>query len=276
MGRTAGSNLITRTLSGVVLLVVVLASVLLSQYSFAALMMVICVGSLSEFNKIAEQSGARPLKGYSLTVGLAVVLLNFLVAKGSLPVVWLSCLIIPVVVPFIVELYRKSSNPLHNISATISGLVYVAMPMSLMMWIGLDLQTAEYMPWVVLSYIFIVWANDVGAFLVGVSIGKHKLFERISPKKSWEGFFGGLASAVIVGGIAASMMERSVIVWALLGAVVSVSGVFGDLVESMFKRSVNIKDSGAIMPGHGGFLDRFDALLISAPFVFVYFMIFSN
>lgn len=280
MSKAINSNFITRTISGVVLLVVVVASVLLSQYSFAALMLVICIGAAGEFYKIAAMSGAAPLKGYGIIAGALVVVLNFLVAKGSLPLSALAIIVPLVVIPFIVELYRKSENPIRDLSVTIAGLMYVALPMSLMMWIGMGVGVegaqGEYTPWVVLSYIFIVWANDVGAYLVGMTIGKRRLFERISPKKSWEGFFGGLATAVIVGAVAASLMELNVMKWALLGGVISVSGVFGDLVESMFKRSVNIKDSGAIMPGHGGFLDRFDALLLSIPFVFVYFIIFTN
>lgn len=280
MSKAINSNFITRTISGVVLLVVVVVSVLLSQYSFAALMLVISIGAGGEFYKIAAMSGAAPLKTYGIIAGVLIVVLNFLTAKGSLPLSALAIIILLGVIPFIVELYRKSENPIRDLSVTIVGMMYVAMPMSLMMWVGMGVGVqgaqGEYMPWVVLSYIFIVWANDIGAYLVGMTIGKRRLFERISPKKSWEGFFGGLVTAVIVGAVAANLMELNVIKWALLGGVISVSGVFGDLVESMFKRSVNIKDSGAIMPGHGGFLDRFDALLLSIPFVFVYFIIFTN
>ena len=113
----------------------------------------------------------------------------------------------------------------------------------------------------------------MGAYLFGVAFGRRKLFERISPNKSWEGFFGGVACAVGVGMLVALRQDASVPAWAGAGGIVAVTGVFGDLVESMFKRSVGIKDSGNILPGHGGFLDRFDALILALPFVYTYFSI---
>ena len=124
----------------------------------------------------------------------------------------------------------------------------------------------------VLFYVFIIWANDVFAYLVGMSIGKHRLCERLSPKKSWEGFFGGIIGAVAMGLVAAYVQDGNYWVWAGLALVAAVTGVLGDLVESMFKRAAGVKDSGTLIPGHGGVLDRFDAMLLSAPFVFVYML----
>jgi len=105
-----------------------------------------------------------------------------------------------------------------------------------------------------------------------MSVGRHRLCERLSPKKSWEGFFGGIAGAVVMGIVAARMLDGNMWVWAGLALVAAVSGVLGDLVESMFKRAAGVKDSGRLIPGHGGVLDRFDAMLLSAPFVFVYML----
>ena len=127
-------------------------------------------------------------------------------------------------------------------------------------------------PETVLCYIFIIWANDVFAYLVGMTFGRHRLCERLSPKKSWEGFFGGIAGAVVLGLVAARVMDGSCWVWAGLALVAAATGVLGDLVESMFKRAAGVKDSGNLIPGHGGVLDRFDAMLLSAPFVFVYML----
>ena len=127
-------------------------------------------------------------------------------------------------------------------------------------------------PWVMIFYIFIIWANDVFAYLVGMSVGRHRMFERLSPKKSWEGFFGGLAGAVAMGYAAARVLDADVWAWLGLALVAAATGVLGDLVESMFKRAAGVKDSGNLIPGHGGVLDRFDALLLSAPFVFVYML----
>ena len=105
-----------------------------------------------------------------------------------------------------------------------------------------------------------------------MSVGRHRMFERLSPKKSWEGFFGGLAGAVAMGYVAARVLDADVWAWLGLALVAAATGVLGDLVESMFKRAAGVKDSGNLIPGHGGVLDRFDALLLSAPFVFVYML----
>ena len=172
---------------------------------------------------------------------------------------------------FICELYRKGVNPLANIAATLLGVFYVALPLSLMLYMPL-IGSEAWNPWVLIAYIVIVWSNDVFAYLFGMTFGRHRLFERLSPKKSWEGFFGGLVGAVVAGVVAAHLMEQSMVVWAALALLISVTAVLGDLAESMFKRAADVKDSGALIPGHGGVLDRFDALLLSAPFVFVYML----
>ena len=172
---------------------------------------------------------------------------------------------------FICELYRRGENPASGIGTTIMGICYVALPLSLMCYIPI-VGSDTWNPWIMVAYIFIIWANDVFAYLVGMSVGRHRLCERLSPKKSWEGFFGGIAGAVVMGIVAARMLDGNMWVWAGLALVAAVSGVLGDLVESMFKRAAGVKDSGRLIPGHGGVLDRFDAMLLSAPFVFVYML----
>ena len=134
----------------------------------------------------------------------------------------------------------------------------------------------KWQPWYFLFYLFIVWANDVFAYLVGVTMGKHRLCERISPKKSWEGFFGGILGAIGVGALGAYFLDGRYEIWISLAAIIAITGVLGDLVESMFKREAGVKDSGNIMPGHGGVLDRFDALLVSAPFAFIFVLFFIS
>jgi phosphatidate cytidylyltransferase len=148
----------------------------------------------------------------------------------------------------------------------------VALPLALILFIP-QLLVGKWSEWAMMSYIVVIWANDVFAYLVGVVIGKHRLCERISPKKSWEGFFGGVVGAIGVAVLFGYLFEGNLWVWGGLGVVTALTGVAGDLAESMLKREADVKDSGAMMPGHGGFLDRFDAMLISAPFVFVYLCI---
>ena len=117
----------------------------------------------------------------------------------------------------------------------------------------------------------LIWVNDTGAYLVGVNFGKHRLFERISPKKSWEGSIGGgLATLLVAFGCAYFSQELSLILWLAVGLIVAVVGGLGDLVESLFKRSIKVKDSGSMLPGHGGILDRFDAIFIVSPVVYVF------
>lgn len=270
-------NLYVRTLSGIVLLGAVLGAVLWSPYSMLALALLLAAGSMTEFFRIARLSGARPMGGYALAVGCALVALVFAVAAGLATPKLLSMLLPPVFLPFVLELYRKGTSPAADIAWTLCGIVYAALPFALLAALAVRpaADGIAYSPLTVLGVIFIVWANDVGAYLSGSTWGRHKLFERISPKKSWEGFFGGVLCAVGVALLMALWQDAPFGLWAGAGAVIAVGGVLGDLVESMFKRSVGLKDSGTSIPGHGGFLDRFDALILAMPFVYAYFAIFT-
>ena len=278
-------NFIIRTLSGAVMLIVLLGSILFSQWSFAALMAVIAIGGMWEFYRFAEKAGFSPMKVLGIFTGLMIFCINLALmlffnkesdTTGTMLIIAsLSALVMLVPLMCICELYRKSATPIANIASSLMGALYVAMPMSLLLVIPMLLGGGEWNPWIVLFYVFIIWANDVFAYLFGITLGRHRLFERISPKKSWEGFFGGLAGAVAMGYVAALVIEANPIAWMGLALVAAISGVFGDLVESLMKRSVDVKDSGNIIPGHGGWLDRFDALILSAPFVFIYACVYA-
>ena len=278
-------NFIIRALSGIVMFVVLLGAILTSQWSFVALMGVIAIGGMWEFYRMAEQAGYSPMKLLGTFMGIVVFCINLAVmlffsrqsdSTGStLIIAALGVLVLLVPLMCICELYRKSATPIANIASSIMGALYVVLPMSLLLVIPMLLGNGEWNPWIVLFYIFIIWANDVFAYLFGITLGRHRLFERISPKKSWEGFFGGLAGAVAMGYVAAVILDANTVAWMGLALVAALSGVFGDLVESLMKRSVNVKDSGNIIPGHGGWLDRFDALILSAPFVFVYACVYA-
>lgn len=276
-------NLITRTLSGAVLLCAVLLAVLWNKYSFGVLLLLIVVGGIREFYRLARACGIRPQSLTGVVGGVVLFALNFLlflrwgdgfdVNHTAALAACLLYIILLVPLIFIGELFARSNTPMANIAATLTGILYVAFPISTLLFIPLMLNGGEWRPLVFLMYLFITWANDVFAYLVGMSIGRHRMCERISPKKSWEGFFGGVAGALAVGALGAYFTDGSYGLWLGAAAIASVSGVLGDLVESMFKRSAEVKDSGNILPGHGGVLDRFDALLISSPVVFVYLAI---
>ena len=276
-------NLMVRTLSGLVLVAVFVGAVLGSQWSFGALLLLILVGGQTEFYKLARETGLSPQRWMGLAVGVLLFALNFIVfrqfsrsvtdeAGGAVLYLLLYIgLLLPTL--FVCELFRRSATPLANLGATLLGVLYVAVPLSLLLYVPVLAGDGVWSPETVLCYIFIIWANDVFAYLVGMTFGRHRLCERLSPKKSWEGFFGGLAGAVATGLAAAYALDANYWVWGGLALVASLSGVAGDLVESMFKREAGVKDSGQVIPGHGGVLDRFDALLLSAPYVFLYLLL---
>ena len=278
-------NFIVRTLSGAVMLAIVLGAILASEWSFMALMTIIALGGIWEFYNFAQKAGYQPMKLLGLFGGVLTMLIGislfFMFATKDITndslfaiIFGMAIVTLLLLVPlmFICELYRKSTTPIANIGSTIMGMLYVAMPLSLLILIPALLGTSSggWNPWIVLFYIFIIWANDVFAYLFGITLGRHRLFERISPKKSWEGFFGGLIGAMAMGYVASLVLDTEPVVWIGMALVAAIAGVFGDLVESLFKRSVDVKDSGNFIPGHGGWFDRFDALIFSAPFAFIY------
>lgn len=287
MGKNGKNSFLVRLLSGTVLFVVVVGAILISRYSLLALIYAIGIGTMLEFYKLAHSQGTHPNKALGLTTGLLLITSSFLFTQNDDNLVQneTGVLILPLVmlllfVIFIAELFRKKERPLANIAVTICGVVYIALPLSLLCFISVGgniplFSAPRYESWTVLAFIFIIWANDIGAYLTGMAIGKHKMFPRVSPKKTWEGFIGGVIAAVGIGALCGWLIRPGIPFWMGLGLVASVFGVLGDLVESLIKRSIGIKDSGAIMPGHGGWLDRFDSLLIATPFVFIYFVIFA-
>ncbi len=189
-------------------------------------------------------------------------------------------LIIPLLFAvFIIELFRNQPQPIANIAFTILGIEYVAVPFTLLHGLSYFKNmnfSSDYGFEVLMGYFFILWANDTGAYFVGRSLGKHKLFERISPKKTWEGSFGGALSGLLVA-YANFLLFPALSLWVWIGIalIVVIFGSIGDLVESLFKRSLQIKDSGNILPGHRGVLDRFDGIFISAPMVYAFLILLS-
>ena len=273
-------NLIVRTISGVVLLGIVLGAAYGGKFAYGAFLLLIVLVGMWEFYRMVAATGAVPHRTLGLAAGIVLFVTAFFLfdgfiseARGANTADMLigGVLYFSVLIPlcFVVELFYDSETPIRNVATTIMGVLYVAYPMALMLFIPI-LITGVWQPEAFLFYLFIVWGNDVFAYLTGIAFGKHKMAPRISPKKSWEGFVGGIAGAMAMGALGSFVVGGSLGMWLGLSAVVAITSVFGDLVESMFKREAGIKDSGKIMPGHGGVLDRFDALLISSPFAFVY------
>ena len=266
---------IIRALSGALFVALFLSSALFWESGFIGFLVVVCFGSLKEFYRLAGKAGTEPNSKSGALLGSLMLLacLILITCAGWSDSYAVIVVLLSVAYVFIAELYRKRESPIANVAVTLAGWLYIALPLCLIVLMAH--RSGEYQPWIVLWFAFMVWTNDVMAYIVGVMIGRHRLMERISPKKSWEGFFGGLAATAGIGFLAASIHGYDSWVMVIMGVAVSISGVFGDLVESMFKRSVGVKDSGAIMPGHGGFLDRFDAMLMAAPFAYITIIIFN-
>ena len=270
------SNIAQRTITGVVLLGLIIGSIVFSEYSF-----LLCIGALllftiTEFYTITKSDETVPQNIFGAAIGIAVFASSYLFAK-KLVDARVFALIIPLfLISFIIELYKKQGKPFQNLAFTLLGIFYIALPYSLFNFIVFNHFNTEYSFGLLLCLFVFNWTNDTGAYLFGISFGKHRLFERISPKKSWEGAVGGAISVVGIAFLFAHLIPSiSTVNWIILGLLVCVFGVFGDLVESLLKRSLNIKDSGTLLPGHGGFLDRFDAVIFSTPAFFAYLYLIS-
>ena len=277
-------DILIRAASGAVMLAVMLTAMLWSVWSFAALLVVITAGVTWEHLRLSEHCGAQPQKAMAMSLALLVVtpfvlvLLNnedyLLTDSVGVAFVMTFVIMIATLVVLFVELFRQRETPIQNIGATILPALQVALPMAMLAL--LPVMGEGYNAWRVVAFFSIIWANDVFAFLVGITLGRHRLCERISPKKSWEGFIGGIVAAMGVALLAAHLLGENMYVWAGLGLVSSLAAVAGDLIESMFKRAAGVKDSGAIMPGHGGWFDRFDAVLTAAPVAVIYLLILTE
>lgn len=172
------------------------------------------------------------------------------------------------------ELYYKAEKPINNWAFTLFAQIYCAGFFSLLNFIAAIPDTPgeiAYTPLFVLAIFVFVWVNDTGAYVVGSQIGKRRLFERISPKKSWEGFYGGLFFALVASQVFSCFVpDVSWYNWLGLAATIVVFGTWGDLTESLLKRTLGVKDSGHVLPGHGGMLDRFDSVLMATPAAYIY------
>ena len=278
------SNFWTRTITGFSLVFILLLALFFGGWVFAGVFLVITILGLWEFYGLITSATCHPQKYYGILAGVlfyTCTMLICLVPQATSPghrwAVFIPfLLLVPLFfITFIIEIYRNKPNPLVNIATTAFGFLYISLPFSLLIFLNRsEMLHFMGMPVILVSYFGFTWIDDTVAYLFGKQFGKHKLFERISPKKTWEGSIAGaivtLAAAV---GMHYLVPEMPLADFVVLACMVLFFGTHGDLVESLLKRSLNIKDSGNILPGHGGILDRFDTMLISAPFVFLYFFI---
>lgn len=268
-------NLITRTLSGAIYVVLILVSIFWGPMAFSFLLFVFLLLSLREFQILAKRGGYQLPEFLIYFIGIISFGLIALFSLGYIPLKFLTIIIPLVFLLFIFELYGKLKNPIQNISYSILALIYIVMPLSLMNFFFVKLEGAEtYHKELVLAFFVIIWVDDTFAYLSGMLLGKHKLFKSISPNKTWQGTIGGALFSLVAAWIFSIFFPwLDVTTWLAFASVLIIFGTFGDLVESMFKRRLGVKDSGDIMPGHGGILDRLDSVLIAAPFIFVFIIL---
>ncbi len=266
------SNFWQRSLTGIIFVIAIIGGVWWHSYSYLLIFATVVLLGMLEFRELVMARPVNVNSGWAIGLGVFWYFTSFFVLSGSISPRWLMFVVPLIMGVFITELFRKSNTPLLNIACTLIIPFYVALPFSFLHF--LVFKTGVYDYGLLLGFFLLIWANDSGAYIVGVNFGRTKLFKRISPNKSWEGSIGGFILTLIVALILPYFIESiSLGNWLVIGIIISVMGTFGDLVESMLKRSVNIKDSGSILPGHGGVLDRFDAVIFAAPMVCGYLVL---
>ena len=276
MGLRNLSNLQQRVIAAIIAVPFLLFCVLYSDYTFLVLFLVVGALAQLEFYKLVGSiSDNLPLTFYGTFCGIVMHVLTFFIEKGDLAYQYYYILSPLLTLIFFIKLYKsKDEKPFKNIAYTFLGIIYVALPFTLLTVLAY-IKNDTYDPNIVLGCLFLLWASDSGAYFAGTKFGKTKLFERVSPKKSWEGSIGGMITAMVVATVIARYYTNySAFQWYAIGIIIVIAGTYGDLVESLFKRSINIKDSADTIPGHGGFLDRFDGLLLSIPFIIPFVKLF--
>lgn len=269
------SNLLQRIITAILGVGIIITAIVYSGPTFALLFLAIMLLTLREFYGLAKDSGSQPFVYWGMFFSAVLFGLSYGVLSGNLSAQWLWLLPPTLLFCFLFPLYKlQEVHPINCLGVTLLGIIYIAIPMTCLLAIGFHHGTYDYS--IVIGLLFAQWSNDTGGYIAGRTMGRTKLFEKVSPKKTWEGTIGGAVLAFgIVYIISLYFDSLNTLEWMGLTLIVVVFGSFGDLVESLFKRTFAIKDSGSSIPGHGGFLDRFDGLILALPFATTYVMLIS-
>ena len=273
------NNFIKRTISGIGFAVIMLAALLTNKYIFGAVMLFALVVMMREFLKMTCGKNYWFSQILSILAGATLFTLVYLYKGFDFPGRLVILAFVPVFILMINSLYVKDKSRFDKFSNLYTALMYIAVPWSLLNFAVFSPE-GEFNGLLLLSFFAIIWGTDVGAYLFGITLGQKygkKLFPSISPKKSWIGFWGGLFTAV---GVAVALHYAGLFTFELIHCIcmallLSVTGVYGDLIESQWKRHYEVKDSGTIIPGHGGLLDRFDSALIAIPIGIIYLVVMN-
>ena len=263
-------ELFIRSVTGFVYASVLFGSVLLGPWSFYSVYLILCVLTLHEYVVLIRRDGSKPALIPAVLIGIWPLTNSLLIHQFKLTGTLYPGFIVLLLLLFVIELVRKAKNPFQNIAWASLGLFYIGIPFGLLSELAFSSYQNGYSSEFLIFLLIVLWVFDSGSYMTGVLIGKTPLLKRISPKKTIEGFLGG----IIFGSIAIFVLTKIMHIapashlW-IIGLVVMLFGTLGDLIESMWKRSMGVKDSGNALPGHGGWLDRLDSLLLAVPAVYL-------
>jgi phosphatidate cytidylyltransferase len=271
-------NVTIRTISGIGFVLVMLACLLWSQWLFGALVIFMMVGMMSEFYTITMGDRYKVSRALAILAGVILFSLIYLVAAYRMPVKYVALSIVPVMVVMINSLYVEDKTDYSKFSNLYTGLIYIAVPLALSNLVAF--RDGHFSGMLLVSFFVLIWSSDIGAYIFGMALGQKygkKLFPSVSPKKTWIGYWGGMLFSILAAHILTltGMLSLPMFHSVMLAIVMHVAGVYGDLFESQWKRINGIKDSGTIIPGHGGLLDRFDSTLLAMPVGALYLSLFD-
>ncbi|MBL7110747.1 MAG: phosphatidate cytidylyltransferase [Bacteroidales bacterium] len=264
-----------RSITGIIFVIAVVFSTWLHPLTFLFLISLLFVIGIIEFFRLFNSSKVQPQLILSILAGQSIIIGNYLFIEDFISSqFFFAFLLLPFLV-FFAELFRSKELFTLNITASFTGIVYLSLPLSLLMYLGYQTGTGRsYDPELILGFFILLWLYDTGAYIVGSLAGRHIMLEKISPGKSWEGFFGGwIISTGTAYLLSIFFPVLSPMQWIIMATIIVISGTLGDMVESGMKRMAGVKDSGNLLPGHGGVLDRIDSVLLSVPFVYIYLKI---
>ncbi len=262
-------NVVVRTFSGIGFVVIILGGLLWGRYSYLVLMLWIMCMMMHEFFRMTMDGSYKFSRVLTILASVILFVLTFLYRSYRIPGGLVALAFIPIFLVMIDSLYVKDKSEFGKFSNLYTGILYIAIPITLTNFAVFH-PDGSYSGLTMISFFLMIWATDIGAYVFGTAFGQRygkKLFPSISPKKSWIGFWGGFVLSILTAiveqrtGLLALNLWQSII----MGAVVAIAGVYGDLIESQWKRHYEVKDSGSSIPGHGGYLDRFDSSLLALP-----------